>query len=76
MAEWLGSGLQNHVRRFESAPDLNPLIASLLLSSGAFLFPIERKSEAFSVKRKQKRYEAVRPEAMRGVERPPQSGSA
>lgn len=24
LAEWLGSGLQNRVRRFESATDLNP----------------------------------------------------
>ena len=24
--EWLGSGLQNHLRRFESATDLNPII--------------------------------------------------
>ena len=35
MAEWLGSGLQNHLHRFESGSDLNLT---------AFVFLIETKS--------------------------------
>ena len=34
LTEWLGSGLQNRLRRFESATDLNQ---SLALSAGDFL---------------------------------------
>ena len=35
LTEWLGSGLQNRLRRFESATDLNQ---SLARSAGDFLF--------------------------------------
>ena len=36
MAEWLGSGLQNHLQRFESARDLK---ASFATAKGAFSLP-------------------------------------
>ena len=34
LAEWLGTGLQNRLRRFESARNLK----SLILTNGVFLF--------------------------------------
>lgn len=42
MAEWLGSGLQNRLQRFESARDLTKS-SFRQMSEGAFLF-IEEKT--------------------------------
>ena len=38
MAEWLGIGLQNRVRRFESATDLNKILFLSIAKEGDFLF--------------------------------------
>ena len=35
VAEWLGSGLQNHVQRFDSARDLNEILSAI--RTGDFL---------------------------------------
>jgi hypothetical protein len=43
VAERLGRGLQNLVRRFESAPDLNDLKALFAIAKGAFFFAIDPK---------------------------------
>ncbi len=37
MAEWLGIGLQNRVRRFESATDLNKILFLSVAKEGDFL---------------------------------------
>ena len=38
LAEWLGGGLQNRIRRFKSARDLNKIPAPTFLSGRDFLF--------------------------------------
>ena len=38
LAEWLGIGLQNRVRRFESATDLNKILFLSIAKEGDFLF--------------------------------------
>ena len=38
LAEWLGIGLQNRVRRFESATDLNKILFLSVAKEGDFLF--------------------------------------
>lgn len=42
LAEWLGIGLQNRVRRFESATDLNKILFLSIAKEGDFLFSDRR----------------------------------
>ncbi len=42
VAEWLGRGLQNLVRRFESAPDLKPSQAFLRSKRAYFLSAVHQ----------------------------------
>ena len=43
VAEWLGRGLQNLVRRFESAPNLKALHSLFATAKGLFAFQAGRK---------------------------------